>query len=879
MKKGLIWGVSILVVIFMLIGLMSSFIIDYQWFGEVGYLGVFFTSLKAHIMIFAPSFAVIFLLVDFYLRYLRRNYFKAENLSYTKKQLRFQGRIINIGSAVLSLITSLMFTNLFWYRILEFLNATDFNIKDPIFGLDAGFYVFRLPLLQAVLGVLITIIVILTGITLAFYALLKARDKISSLRGFINGEDSPQIRFIARQLATFGAILLLLLSGVFYVKALNLVYSPRGVAIGASYTDVHVTLPMYRIISVGCIISAFVVAIAIIRKKIKWVIFTGAFIIILMFSEVLISGAVEKFIVAPNARDKEMPYLTYNIDLTRKAFGLDSIEEKSLNVDNTINAAGIEKNKDTVDNIRITEFSQSLEVYNQIQAIRNYYKFNDVDIDRYSINGALRQVFIAPRELDTSGGDPRFQTWQNKHLFYTHGYGAVMSYTNAVASTGLPEFLLKDIPAVGNGVKLDRPQLYFGEINDDYIIVDAKSNEIDYPSGNENKENRYEGTGGIKLNPLNRILFAINNGSANFLLSNDITSNSKIILNRNIVNRIEKIAPFISYDSDPYLVVSNGRMYWIIDGYTMTNRFPFSEVYNGVNYIRNSVKVVVDAYDGKVDFYLSDTNDAIAKTIGKIYGGIFKDLSSMPEDLRSHLRYSEDVFLLQARVYEKYHMKNPGIFYNSQDLWSIAKYKDNSGQDVEVEPVYQVMRLPGEADEEFLLTIPYTIAKKENMVSWLAVRMDKNLAQAVVVKFPEDKAIYGPQQFNSKINTDTAISSSLTLWGQQGSQVIFGETNIIPIENSLLYVKPLYLKAQGGKSLPELKRVIVQLGDRIVMADNIHQAFASLFNTEIDTTAPDNENPQEETITDLVNMAADLFNKSKDAQTKGARAARTRGGW
>jgi uncharacterized membrane protein (UPF0182 family) len=564
-----------------------------------------------------------------------------------------------------------------------------------------------------------------------------------------------------------------------------------------------------------------------------------------------------------------MPYLTYNIEATRKAFGLENIEDKEFPVDNNLTKKDIEENKDTVDNIRINEFSQALEVYNQIQAIRNYYKFNDIDIDRYIINGKLRQVFISARELDNSNREVKFQTWQNKHIFYTHGYGVVASYTNTVGSSGLPEFILKDIPTSGI-FKIDRPQIYFGEVNNDYVIVDAKSNEIDYPYGNENKETRYQGKAGIKLTPLNRLLFTINYGSLNFLLSNDITSESRILLNREIMNRVEKIAPFLNYDEDPYLVISNGKLYWIIDAYTTTNRYPFSEPYRGINYIRNSVKVVVDAYDGKVDFYLSDPTDAIGITIGKIYKGIFKNINQMPEDLKAHLRYSEDVFMAQATVYEKYHMNNPSVFYNSEDLWAIAKYKGASNEkDQNVEPVYQVMRLPGEKDENFLLTIPFTVAKKENMVSWLAVKMEGATPKFSLIRFPKEKAIYGPQQFNSKINTDAAISKELSLWGQQGSMVILGETNIIPIKNSLLYVKPLYLRAQSAKSLPELKRVIVGFGDRIVMEDNIQNAFARLFNVNVETPPAPSEISKEENAADLVNRASDLFNKAKEAQRSG----------
>lgn len=876
MKKALIKvliGVAALIII---IGAFSSFFVDFQWFREVGYLNVFFTSLKSKGIIFGPAFVLLFLLIFAYIKYLKKGYFRISNQVYDKKETALHNKILFFAALVMSFILSMLFTEVFWYRILEYFNSTDFGIVDPIFGYDAGFYIFKLPLINAALGVLIAVVVILIVVSLIFYTTLKMRDGFSGFKEYIRGGDSKEASFAIKQLSILGAILLILLSGAFYIRGLNLVYSPRGIAYGASYTDVHVSLPMFKIISVLCILAAFIVAFAIIRKRFRWVVYTGIFIVVLMFSETLASGIVERLIVSPDARDKELPYLTYNIEMTRKAFGLENIAETHFSIDNTLTQKDINENKDTVDNIRINEFSQSLEVYNQIQAIRNYYEFNDVDIDRYEINGQTRQVFIAARELDNSSREAKFQTWQNLHLYYTHGYGAVMSYTNTVNSSGLPEFILKDIPSSSAAVKVDRPQIYFGELDYDYAVVGKKDQEIDYPAENGDAKTTYNGAAGIKMTPLNKLLFAFNKGSVNFLLSNDITSDSKIILNRNIVNRVKKIAPFLNYDNDPYLVVSNGKLYWIIDAYTTSSRFPYSEPYNGINYIRNSIKVVVDAYDGTVDFYLADGSDAIAKTIGKIYSGLFKDISKMPEDLKNHLRYSEDVFLFQSKVYEKYHMDNPEVFYNSEDQWSIAKKKSGDSNEADVEAVYQVMRLPGETKDELLLTIPFTVAKKENMVSWLAVKMDEdNLSQMKLIKFPKERSIYGPQQFNSRLNTDTEISRQIALWDQKGSQVILGETNIIPVKNTLLYVKPLYLRANSGKSLPELKKVIVGMGERIVMEDNIQLAFAKLFNAKLEqpgTTAPvpPGGAPSAQTETNsLILKAADLFEKSKSAQQSG----------
>jgi uncharacterized membrane protein (UPF0182 family) len=730
-----------------------------------------------------------------------------------------------------------------------------------------------------VLGVLMAVIVLLAVISVIVFGTAAEINLGRDFKAFAKGQDRMAGSLIAKQLALLGAIFLILMSGIFYIKTLTLVYAGGGVADGAGYTEVHITLPMYRIICVCCLAAAVMTAVFIRKKKVKPILIIAAAIIVLMVGESVLSAVVEKVVVTPNARDKESKYIAYNIEMTRKAFGLDDVESLEFSVDNSLTAKDIENNSSTVDNIRVAEFDLSRDVYNQMQAIRTYYGFNDVDIDRYMINNELRQVFISARELDLSSGDARLQTWQNTHLFYTHGYGAVMSYTNQANSTGLPEYILDDIPVQESGnISLDTPQLYFGEKDYDYVIVGNKSNEIDYPTGNENKESRYDGKAGIALTPLNRLIYAWKLKSPNFILSSDISSGSRIIMYRNIKDRIEKIAPFLSYDEDPYVVVANDRMYWIVDAYTYTDKYPYSESYYGINYISNSVKVVVDAYDGTVDFYLADKNDGIAKTMNKIYGGIFKDISEMPQELRSHLRYSEDVFEIQAQVYEKYHMTNVNTFYNGQDLWNIASFKDSNGNTSESKAVYQVMKLPGENTEEFVLAIPYTVAGKDNMVSWLAVRMDNDLGGMLAVNFPQDQGIYGPQQFESKLNTNTEISQSKSLWGQQGSEVLLGETTIIPIEHSLLYVRSLYLKASGQNSLPELKRVIVQYGDTIVMEPSIEKAMEALFNTSTPGNngggqSAENGTELNQDTKELIRKASELFDKAKEAQTKGDWAA------
>ncbi len=875
MKNYLYKIIGAIVILGLIIVVSSGFLVDLQWFKEVGYLNVFTKTLFTKVLVFIPTFIIFFASIVFYIKTLKSKFLSfVDEVEFGFNISNVTNKFIGGISAIVAFIVSLLFTESFWYKILQFINATPTNIKDPIYSLDASFYMFKLPLIKSILSLFMFIIIVLGVVALIFYFTLKAQEGINGLRGVIDIEKGTKERFIARQLSSLGAIFLVFLSIEFLIKAIELVYSPSGVTYGAGYTDIHVTLPAFVIIAVVCLISAIIFVYCVSKKRFRPVMYSAGVIVALIVVQAVAAGIVERFIVTPNARDKEMPYITNNIEFTRNAFGLNNIEQRDFPVQTNLTPKDIEENKVTIDNIRINEFDRTGEVYNQIQAIRNYYKFNNIDIDRYMIDGKLRQVLIAPRELDNSNREEKFQTWQNKHLFYTHGYGIVASYSNSVGSTGLPNFISKDIPVTGP-IKVDKPQIYFGELTKDYSIVGAKSNEIDHPSGNENEETRYNGKAGIPLTFANRVLFAINQKSINFLLSSEITSQSKIILHKDIVERVKKIAPFIEYDRDPYIVASEGKLKWIINGYTVSDKYPYAEKYGDINYIRNSVKAVVDAYDGTVEFYLEDESDVIATTISKMYPGLFKNIKEMPKDLQNHLRYSEDVFMLQSSVYEKYHMTNPMIFYNNEDLWSIAKYKAKDGKETQVSPVYQLMRLPGDKEEKFLLTIPYTVAKKENMVSWLTVEADAEKTKLVLLKFPKEQAVYGPQQFNSKINTDTDISQELTLWSQQGSGVQFGEVNIIPIKNSLLYVKPLYLKSQSGKGLPELKRVIVQYGDRIVMEENIPKALTRLFGSEVkdDTTSQPQQGGQQpsqaETAVDIANKAADLFKKATEAQKKG----------
>lgn len=891
LSKFLNWKVILAVLVVFIIVFFSSiinFFVDLQWYSEVGYLGVFYTRLFTQFKLGIPIFLVLFLLIFVYLLFLKKEYVKLAKVIYTKVQLKSVNIKLIIVSVILSILISAGIASSSWSDILKFIEGTSFNLADPLFSKDISFYIFSMPIYKLLYNFIFTIIVLFTIFTLLFYVLMAVANKelsedmgynvLSMDRGKRSALWKDIVDFTGRRMAfPVGAIFIMIGIG-FIFKNYDLVYSPRGVAFGASYTDVNVTIVFNKILLVLSILAAASVFYALFKKKAKLTLW----VIGLMIGASLIQGVVElgvdKLVVQPNEIDKERPYLEYNIKYTQSAYGLDKVEEKDFPAEQNLTSADIKKNEATINNIRVNDFGPALDVYNQLQGIRYYYKFNDIDIDRYNIDGKYTQVFLAAREMDQSKLSGS-QTWQNLHMVFTHGYGITMSPVNSVTEQGQPNMIIKDIPPVSAvDIKVDRPQIYFGEMTDDYIITNTKNvKEMDYPSGDANKQTVYEGKAGINLGGLNRILFMVNRGSFNFLLSQDITPDSKIVINRNITERVKKIAPFLEYDKDPYIVLNDGKLYWIMDAYTTSSAYPYSEPIDGINYIRNSVKVVIDAYDGTTDFYLIDENDPLAVTYGKIFPGLFKKFSEMPKGLVAHLRYPEDIFNIQLEAYKKYHMSDPRVFYNKEDLWSIAGESQSAEQtSSKISPSYIVMKLPEGSDEEFMLMSPYTPSGKDNMVAWLAARMDDgNYGKLIVYKFPKQKVTYGPTQFKARINQDTTISKERSLWNQQGSSIIDGGIITIPIEKSLLYVMPIYIKSSGQNSIPEMKRVVLGYGDNIVMDVTLDKALNTMFNL----SQPDNKPPAvdlnkpaegvETGVQDLIIKANDEFLKAKDSQQKG----------
>jgi uncharacterized membrane protein (UPF0182 family) len=638
------------------------------------------------------------------------------------------------------------------------------------------------------------------------------------------------------------------------------------------------------------LVGAALAAGAALRRQSRWLLLGAALYGAVLVGGQVYAGLLQRFVVSPNEQAREAPYIEHNIAATRRAFGLDGVEERELSGDAELTREDIARNRPTLDNVRLWDHQQLLETFGQIQEIRTYYDFVSVDNDRYTIGGQSRQVMLSARELNP-GALPN-RTWINERLVFTHGHGLTLGPVNQVTSEGLPVLFVRDLPPVSTvDIQVQEPSLYFGELSNEYVIARTRAREFHYPKGDDNVFIDYAGSGGVVLDSLlKKLLFAVYFRSYQILLSDDITTESRLLFDRQIRRRVSKIAPFLVYDEDPYLVVSGGRLFWIQDAYTTASRYPYAtEAGREVNYIRNSVKVVIDAYNGTTTFYQADANDPLIQTLQRVFPTLLKPLAEMPADLRGHVRYPEGIFNLQALVYSTYHMTSPAIFYNKEDQWEVPAI-ERGGESLRMQPYYTLMTLPGEARPEFIQMLPFTPRRRDNLASWMVARSDgEHYGRIQVYQFPKQKLIFGPRQVVARINQDQVISPQITLWSQQGSEVIQGTLMVIPIEESLIYVRPLYLRAQAGR-IPELTRVIVAYQNRIVMDRTLDAAIAQLFGTDgtragaapAATAAPGTPStgaptPPTETAPTAAGMAA-LADQAREAYER-ALAAQRAGDW
>ncbi len=760
--------------------------------------------------------------------------------------------LLKVVALLLSAIMGLVLSA-HWANILQYLHPTAFNSIEPLFNKDISFYIFTLPIWRLLefwlvgLGLYSLIAVALTY--------LLSGDSLS--QGRFRGFSRPQ----QQHLLALGSGLMLIVAFSYWLSRYELLYSTRGVAYGASYTDIAVQLPIYTLLSIMGIAIALLLAGAIAQKSILIVYGLGLYATIAISSDLILPIVVQRLIVQPNELARERPYIERSIALTRQAFDLDNIEIRAFNPLGNLTYTDIQANALTINNIRLWDRKPLLDTNRQLQQIRLYYQFLDADIDRYTLqsnstNAEKRQTLIAARELDYSAVPQQAQTWVNKRLTYTHGYGFTLSPVNTVAPSGLPEYFIKDIggataldtssTAISASIPIGQPRIYYGEIANTYVMTGTKVKELDYPSGNENVYNTYDGRGGINIGSFwRKSLFARYLNDWQMLLTRNFLPDTKVLFRRNINQRIREIAPFLQYDGDPYLVVADTKiprqkgnyLYWIVDAYTTSDRYPYSDRGSqGINYIRNSVKVVIDAYNGSVDFYITDQSDPIVNTWQQLFPKLFKPLSAMPASLRSHSRYPVDFFNIQSERLLTYHMTDPQVFYNREDQWQIPNEVYGNKPKL-VEPYYLITSLPDEPSEEFILLLPYTPRQRTNLVAWLAARSDgENYGKLLLYEFPKQQLVYGTEQIEARINQDPVISQQISLWNRQGSRAIQGNLLIVPIEQSLLYVEPIYLEAEQN-SLPTLVRVVVAYENRIVMAETLNQALRAIFQAS-ETTTP-----------------------------------------
>jgi uncharacterized membrane protein (UPF0182 family) len=819
----------IFVGLLLLLGLpaFAEFYTDWLWFRELGYEQVFIRSLAARSTITALVAFAVFAIVGgnlaIALRALRPWQFTVVTTTgprpVTMDPARFRPLVL-LAAALLGLLVGL-YAGSHWETWLAYLYRTPFGTRDPILGYDVGFYIFTLPLLEIVRTLLLIAFFVAAAGCVAAYV-LGGELGLDPVRGVIASR--PAVRHVS----ILAAALLVVLAFGDWLQVPQILTTTSGAVFGASYTDVHARVPALRVLAVTALAAA-ALALWQTRSARFWPILAAAALyIVVSVAGVAYAAIIQRFFVAPNEQVRETPYITHNIQATRAAFALDRVEERSLSGEAHLTRADIDSNAATLDNVPLWNDRPLLDTFGQLQEIRTYYDFVAVDNDRYTINGQYRQIMLSARELNSQSLPSR--TWINEHLTFTHGYGVTLGPVNEVTREGLPVLFLRDLPLVTTvDLQVTQPAIYYGELSNDHVFVKTKTQEFDYPRGDDNVFATYAGDGGVPLsNVFRRLMFAIRFRSTDTFFSPNLTRESRVMIHRKIAERVRRIAPFFDYDPDPYMAVSDGRLIWIQDAYLTSSRYPYSTSAGGVNYIRNAIKVTVDAYHGKTTFHLLDPKDPIAQTFSKIFPGLLQPLETMPEDLRRRLRYPHGIFALQAAMFATFHMQNPAVFYNREDQWEVPAF-DVGGQSVRMEPYYTIMKLPGESGPEYIQMLPFTPRQKDNLAAWMVARSDgEHYGRLMAFQFPKQTVIFGPRQIAARISQDQVIAPQITLWNQQGSEVIQGTLLVIPIEESLIYIRPLYLRAANGQ-IPALTRVIVAYQNQIVMEETLDAAIDRLF--------------------------------------------------
>ena len=913
MKKSTILLGILGILLIILVGAIISIYPNWLWFRNLNFAPVFWTMIVGKFGLATVIWLVMIIILSINLYIAQRFHPVREQKTAFISGMPVSGKTLNILILAAILIVSFVIASrgsAQWNMVLSYLNQQPFGSNDPIFNKDIGFYVFSLPFYLFVREQLLVLILFAGLVTFIWYI---KEGGLQMVGDFLLEEDKPIsipkfsiTEKVSKHLLILGAVIVLLIAWGYHLKVYGLLYSTQGPAFGASYTDINIKIPAYRILTIVSFLWCLYLLYSSMKPRIRPLIigagiWLGAILILANALPIL----VQKFVVKPNELAKESPYIAYNIDFTGQAYGLNKIKEVNFEIDEGLTSDELKDHDVTIQNIRVWDERPLLQTYRQIQSIRLYYDFNNVDVDRYMIDNRYRQVMLAARELVVNQLPPQAKTWVNRHLIYTHGYGLAMSPVNEVTREGLPQLMIKDLPPSADiNLKIDRPEIYYGEKTDEYILIKTSAQEFDFPKGDKNVYTNYQGKGGVVISSfMRRLLFAIEFQDPQILFTTYLSPESRIMFNRRIDRRVNAIAPFLAYDTDPYMVVSEGRLFWIQDAYTISNMYPYSKRSKSrfrnrkLNYIRNSVKVVIDAFHGDVTYYMIDEKDPILKTYSKIFPDLLKNFEEMPADLKKHIRYPKDLFNIQVNTYSTYHMQDVQVFYNQEDLWEPPDemYGDNRQR---MEPYYIIIKLPEEEKEEFLLMLPYTPSKKDNMIGWLAARSDlPHYGTLLVYKLSKEKLAYGPMQIEARVDQQTEISRELSLWDQRGSRVIRGNLLAIPVSNSFIYVEPIYLEAKqeeeqaaragspqsGAKSqkqqttrpsrqsitrtaaLPELKRVIVALGNRVAMEKKLDQALRSvLLSEEIVAKELPTQIPSTQATSDLGVLALEHYNKAKE---------------
>jgi uncharacterized membrane protein (UPF0182 family) len=863
--RRLLWVVGLILLLLFVVRPLVGFYTDLLWFQSLGYQGLFLTRVQYQGWILLGGFLISFVAISASCGYAVRQV-GFSSLSAIGVRRRFltaaAGRLLLAASAVVALVMGSVAAGS-WETFARAINGGPFDRVDPLFGQDIGFYVFQMPLYRFVWGWLLGLLLICVVAALFVY--------------LSRGGTAPQAlppRALTH-LSLLGAAFFLLLAVHYRLAMFELLLSKHGFVFGAGYTDVNVRLPVYWVLLVlSLLLALLMLGNGILRRAPLLVGAPALWLAAVLVLLGVLPALVQRVSVTPSELTQERQYIQREIDATNTAYGLDGINVKDFPDKLQPSPELLARNTGTVSNIRLWDYQPLQDAYNQLQGIRTYYDFTRVAIDRYHLSDGYHQVMLSARELSTGHLPQNAQTWVNIHLKYTHGYGAVATPVSKVATEGFPSLVLKDIPPTGEP-PVTRPQIYFGETSTDYVVARSREPEVDYEKGDSQVYSQWQGTHGVVMSgTLRRLAYAYQLGDVNLLLSTQINPQSQLLYHRAVQDRLQTLAPFVTWDGDPYMVVSGGRMYWIIDGLTSTDTYPYSEpsTDGGPNYVRNSVKAVIDAYEGTVSFYVADSHDPIMAMYQRLFPGVFQPIDKMPSDVRQHVRYPESLFTIQTHVLQVFHMHDPQAFYNRADAWSQPNEVSTQGApSVPLQPYYVVMKLPGQDHEEFVLIQPFTPLNKKNMVAWVAARSDgADYGKLVEFRFPTDRLVTGPEQVESRIDQDPTISAQLTLLNQNGSKVIRGNLLVIPIEDSILFVEPVYLESSGSNPIPQLKKVVVGDEQRVVWADTLDQALQLLTSGQATSVAPTPAGtpsplPANQSLQQLVARAQQLY---ADAQAR-----------